>query len=66
MGRLTPMRNHPIMRVAIATLVALLILSFVDKHFNVARCTRAATTLFSANCEIVRLGSIIDRYENAE
>jgi hypothetical protein len=35
------------MRVAIATIVALLILNFVDEHFNDARYTRAATSMFS-------------------
>jgi hypothetical protein len=35
------------MRVAIATVVALLILNFVDEHFNDARYTRAATAIFS-------------------
>jgi hypothetical protein len=35
------------MRVAMATLVALLIMAFVDEHFNDARYTRAATTMLS-------------------
>jgi hypothetical protein len=35
------------MRVAMATLVALLILSFVDEQYNDARYIRAATTVLS-------------------
>jgi hypothetical protein len=35
------------MRVAIATLVALLILNFVDEQYNDARYTRAAATVLS-------------------
>ena len=35
------------MRVAIATLVALLILFFVDEQYNDARYARAATTVLS-------------------
>jgi hypothetical protein len=35
------------MRVAMATLVALLFLNFVDEHFNDARYTRAAMTMLS-------------------
>ena len=35
------------MRVAMATLVALLILNFVDEHYNDARYTRAATAVLS-------------------
>jgi hypothetical protein len=43
---------HPvIMRVAMATVVALLILNFVDEHFNDARYTRAATAIFSQIAE---------------
>ena len=34
-------RNNTVMRVAMATVVALLILNFVDEHFNDARYTRA-------------------------
>jgi hypothetical protein len=30
-----------------ATLIALLVLNFVDEHFNDARYTRAATTVLS-------------------
>jgi hypothetical protein len=36
-----------LMRVAIATLVALLILRFVDEQYNDARYTGAATTVLS-------------------
>jgi hypothetical protein len=36
-----------LMRVAVATLVALLILHFVDEQYNDARYTRAATTVLS-------------------
>jgi hypothetical protein len=39
--------NNTIMRVAMATVVALLVLSFVDGHFNDARFTRAATDVLS-------------------
>jgi hypothetical protein len=35
------------MRVAMATLVALLILNFVDEQFNDARYTQAATSILS-------------------
>jgi len=35
------------MRVAMATVVALLILYFVDEHYNDARYTRAATAMLS-------------------
>jgi hypothetical protein len=35
------------MRIAVATLIALLVLNFVDEHFNDARYTRAATTVLS-------------------
>ena len=35
------------MRVAMAAVVALLILNFVDEHFNDARYTRAATVILS-------------------
>jgi hypothetical protein len=35
------------MRVAMATVVALLILNFADEHFNNARYTRAATAMLS-------------------
>jgi hypothetical protein len=35
------------MRVTLATVVALLLLNFMDEHFNDARYTRAATTLLS-------------------
>jgi hypothetical protein len=35
------------MRVTIAAMVALLVLSSVDEHFNDARYTRAATSLLS-------------------
>ena len=35
------------MRVILATVVALLTLSFVDEHFNDARYTRAAMVIFS-------------------
>jgi hypothetical protein len=31
-----------------ATLIALLVLNFVDEHFNNARYTRAATTVLSS------------------
>jgi hypothetical protein len=34
-------------RVAMATVVALLMLSFVDEHFNDARFVQAAATMFS-------------------
>jgi hypothetical protein len=40
-------RSNTVMRVAMATVVALLILNFVDEHFNDARYTRAATSLLS-------------------
>jgi hypothetical protein len=36
------------MRVAMTAVVALLILNFVDEHFNDARYTRAATAMFSS------------------
>ena len=35
------------MRVAMATVVALLFLNFVDEHFNKARYTNAAVAMFS-------------------
>ena len=35
------------MRIAMATLVALLILNFADEHFNDARYTRAVTAMLS-------------------
>ena len=35
------------MRVAMATVVALLFLNFVDEHFNKARYTKAAVAMFS-------------------
>jgi hypothetical protein len=35
------------MRVGIATIVALLILNFVDEHFNDARYTRGAMSMAS-------------------
>jgi hypothetical protein len=35
------------MRVAMVTVVALLILNFADEHFNNARYTRAATAVLS-------------------
>ena len=35
------------MRIAMATLVALLILNFADEHFNDARYTRAAAAMLS-------------------
>jgi hypothetical protein len=35
------------MRVGMATIVALLILNFVDEHFNDARYTHGATMIFS-------------------
>jgi hypothetical protein len=41
------LRNGTVMRVAMATVVALLVLSFVDEHFNGARFTRAATDVLS-------------------
>ena len=33
------------MRIAMATIIALLILNFADEHFNDARYTQAATTM---------------------
>jgi hypothetical protein len=41
------LRNDNVMRVAMATVVTLLILNFVDEHFNDARYTRAATAMLS-------------------
>jgi hypothetical protein len=35
------------MRVAMATLIALLILNFADEHFNSARYTQGAMVMFS-------------------
>jgi hypothetical protein len=35
------------MRVLMAAVIALLILNFVDEHFNDARYTRAAMVIFS-------------------
>jgi hypothetical protein len=35
------------MRIAMATLVTLLILNFVDEHFNDAQYTRATTAMIS-------------------
>jgi hypothetical protein len=35
------------MRVALATVIALLFLKLVDEHFNDARYTRAATAILS-------------------
>jgi hypothetical protein len=35
------------MRVAMAIVVALLVLNFVDKHFNQARYTKAAMAMLS-------------------
>jgi hypothetical protein len=39
------------MRIAMATIVALLVINLVDEHFNDSRYTRAATTMLS---QIVR------------
>ena len=39
--------HTPLMRVAVATLVALLILHFVDEQYNDARYTRATGTVLS-------------------
>ena len=39
--------NDTAMRIAMATVVALLILNFVDEHFYDARFTQAATTMLS-------------------
>ena len=41
----------PAMRVLIATMIALVVLYFVDEQYNDARYTRAATVMFS---QIVR------------
>ena len=35
------------MRVAMATIVALLVICFVDEHFNDARYTRAASSMIT-------------------
>jgi hypothetical protein len=40
-------RHNTVMRVAMAAVVALLILSFVDEHFNGARYTRATMVIVS-------------------
>jgi hypothetical protein len=40
-------RINTVMRVAIITVVAFLVLSFADEHFNDARYTRAATSMLS-------------------
>jgi hypothetical protein len=40
-------RNTAGMRVVMATVIALLILNFVDEHFNNARFTQAATVMLS-------------------
>jgi hypothetical protein len=48
---LIPDRSNIDMRVAMATVVALLIISFVDEHFDDARYTQAATAVLS---QIVR------------
>jgi hypothetical protein len=40
-------RNNTIMRVAMATVVALLILNFADEHYNSARYTRGAMAMLS-------------------
>jgi hypothetical protein len=45
--RLNHRRHIAVMRVAMAAVVALLILNFVDEHFNDARYTRAATVMLS-------------------
>ena len=44
------------MRVAKAAVVALLILNFVDEHFNDARYTRATTSVIS-KVQIIWLGN---------
>jgi hypothetical protein len=46
--RLNHRRHITVMRVAMAAVVALLILNFVDEHFNDARYTRAATAMLSS------------------
>jgi hypothetical protein len=45
------------MRVAMATVVALLMLSFVDEHFNDTRFVQAAATMFFSNRPIIQLGA---------
>ena len=35
------------MRLVLATIIALLVINLVDEHFNDARYTRAAATMFS-------------------
>jgi hypothetical protein len=44
---ITHSRNNTVMRVAMATVVALLILNFADEHFNSARYTRGAMAMLS-------------------
>ena len=44
---LTSLYNNQNMRVAMATIVALLILNFADEHFNSARYTQAAMAMLS-------------------
>jgi hypothetical protein len=44
---LTHSRNNTFMRVAMATVVALLMLNFADEHFNSARYTRGAMAMLS-------------------
>jgi hypothetical protein len=46
--RLNYSRYNMVMRVAMSAVVALLILNFVDEHFNDARYTRAAMVMFSS------------------
>ena len=44
-GELGDRTHHSLMRVAMAAIVALLFLNFVDEHFNNARYTRAAISM---------------------
>jgi hypothetical protein len=44
---LTHSRNSDIMRVAMATMVALLMLNFADEHFNSGHYARAAMVMLS-------------------
>jgi hypothetical protein len=54
-----------VMRVAIATVVVLLLLNFVDEHFNDARYTRAATAMLShiarSFCQAASIGGLFVR-----
>jgi hypothetical protein len=46
-GKLNSLHQATVMRVAMAIVVALLVLNFVDKHFNQARYTKAAMAMLS-------------------